>query len=289
VAAIESAVLSPTFGLAEIKTEVAAIESAVLSPTFGLAEIKTEIIAIESRLDSPTFGLAEIKTEVAAIESAVLSPTFGLAEIKTEVAAILSAVGLLTSPTFGLAEIKTEVAAIESAVLSPTFGLAEIKTEVAAIESAVFSPTFGLEEIKTEIQQILAIIGGAAAGGNVSSGPFFAVNKYLEVKLLNNCAGFVGPVTVTAYDLSTCPKSTVTISGTPLTTTIFLSPGCSTDIFFFQNAGGQKLDISGLEVEVQITTPGGLPSCVLPYSRTTNTGKNATANEINSCCYVRTA
>ncbi|EPY6472743.1 hypothetical protein ACWO4B_003443, partial [Clostridium sporogenes] len=39
---------NPTFGLAEIKTEVAAIETAVLSPTFGLAEIKSEVAAIEN-------------------------------------------------------------------------------------------------------------------------------------------------------------------------------------------------------------------------------------------------
>jgi len=82
-------VLSATFGLEEIKTEVAAIEAAVLSATFGLAEIKTEVAAIEAAVLSPTFGLEEIKTEVAAIEAAVLSPTFGLEEIKTEIVQIL--------------------------------------------------------------------------------------------------------------------------------------------------------------------------------------------------------
>ena len=61
----------------------------MLSPTFGLEEIKTEVAAIEAAVLSPTFGLEEIKTEVAAIEAAVLSPTFGLEEIKTEIVQIL--------------------------------------------------------------------------------------------------------------------------------------------------------------------------------------------------------
>lgn len=101
------------------------------SPTFGLAEIKTEVAAIEEAVLSATFGLAEIKTEVAAIEGVVFSATFGLEEIKTEVFAIQE---LIESPLFGLEETKTEIFAIQNAVFSPTFGLEEIKTEISQIQ-----------------------------------------------------------------------------------------------------------------------------------------------------------
>ena len=236
-----------------------AIEQAVLSPTFGLAEIKTEVFAIEQAVLGPNFGLAEIKTEVFAIEQAVLSPTFGLAEIKTEVFAIEQAIN---SGTFGLAEIKTEIVAIAEAVLSPTFGLAEIKTEIFAIESA---------------------IGGIPVKGSTqSSGPWHATDKYLSTKILNNTPNTVGPITVTAYDLSVCPKATFNVGGIPITATVSLAPFCATDIFFLQ-VGNTKLNIQFSELEVEFS---GLTSGVLVYSRTTATNGQDALDVINNCCYM---
>ena len=274
---------NPYFGLTEIKKEVAAIEYAVLSSTFGLQEIKSEVIAIEGAVFNPTFGLEEIKSEVAAIHGAVFDPSFGLEEIKSEVAAIENAV---LNGTNGLAEIKSEVAAIEGAVFDPSFGLEEIKQEIATIESAVFDPSFGLEEIKTEIVQILNELG--AGNSNRSSGPFYAQNNLLEVKVLNNCPDPVGPVTITAYNLATCPKTTlVATNGELITTTITtITPGCAVDAFFDGDPGAPS-NISGNQIEVQVTAPGGLPPCVLIYSRTTNEGRVDIANEFCNACYSR--
>jgi hypothetical protein len=301
---VENALDNSFYGLKKIKTALAEIENslglshnglhkivALLkdtlrlldSPCFGLKEMKIEIIQIIALLENPFFGLKEIKNEVKAIENAVSSPTYGLAEIKSEVAAIESSI---LDPSFGLEEIKSEVAAIEDAVFDPSFGLEEIKAEVAAIESAVFDPSFGLEEIKTEIIQILNELG--AGNSNRSSGPFYAQNNLLEVKVLNNCPDPVGPVTITAYNLATCPKTTlVATNGDLITTTITtITPGCAVDAFFNGNPMAPP-DISGNEIEVQVTAPGGLPPCVLIYSRTTNESRVTIANEFCNACYAR--
>lgn len=101
IRAILCAIISPTFGLSEIKAEISAIEAKLDSPTFGLSEIKAEISAIEAKLDSRTFGLSEIKAEVSAIEAKLDSPTFGLSEIKAEVSELLAARGLSQNLTTG--------------------------------------------------------------------------------------------------------------------------------------------------------------------------------------------
>jgi hypothetical protein len=46
---------------------ISGIESKLDHPTYGLANIKTEIEAVEAKLDDPAHGLAEIKNEVAGI------------------------------------------------------------------------------------------------------------------------------------------------------------------------------------------------------------------------------
>ena len=220
---------------------------------------------------------------MAAIEGAVLDPSFGLPEIKSEVAAIEGAV---LDPSFGLAEIKSEVAAIEGAVFDPSFGLEEIKQEVATIEGAVFDPSFGLEEIKSEIVQILNEIG--AGNTNRSSGPFYAQNDILEVKILNNCTEEVGPITITAYNLANCPKTILEgPTGEQITTTIqAISAGCAAEAFFLGDPANPNI-ISGNQIEVQVTAPDGLPSCVLVYSRTTDTTGTDTANEFCNACYSK--
>ncbi|AFV02078.1 hypothetical protein DHBDCA_p1051 [Dehalobacter sp. DCA] len=290
---------SPTFGLAEIKTEIFSIEKAVNHPFFGLQEIKSEVQVIEftvenieNKLDSPTFGLAEIKTEVfsigtlvegiftsmmgatfglqeiksevAAIEGAVFSPTFGLAEIKTEVFSIGTLIeGIFTSivgSTFSLQEIKSEIAAIEGAVFSPTFGLAEIKTEIFQIQNAVLSPTFGLLEIKSEIAAIEASLGAANAQ---TSGPFKlsnpSVGNILDVKVMNNSASTIGPINVSVFNVDVCPK---TLLSPTFKSTVTLPPYCTTSIFF-----NQKLPNTQIEIEVSGATPGK----VFIWSRTTPT------------------
>ncbi|WP_353852611.1 hypothetical protein [Dehalobacter restrictus] len=241
------------------------------SPTFGLAEIKTEIFSIEKAVNHPFFGLQEIKSEVQVIEFTVEnienkldSPTFGLAEIKTEVFSIGTLVeGIFTSmmgATFGLQEIKSEVAAIEGAVFSPTFGLAEIKTEIFQIQNAVLSPTFGLLEIKSEIAAIEASLGAANAQ---TSGPFKlsnpSVGNILDVKVMNNSASTIGPINVSVFNVDVCPK---TLLSPTFKSTVTLPPYCTTSIFF-----NQKLPNTQIEIEVSGATPGK----VFIWSRTTPT------------------
>ncbi|MDJ0306020.1 MULTISPECIES: hypothetical protein [unclassified Dehalobacter] len=241
------------------------------SPTFGLAEIKTEIFSIEKAVNHPFFGLQEIKSEVQVIEFTVEnienkldSPTFGLAEIKTEVFSIGTLVeGIFTSmmgATFGLQEIKSEVAAIEGAVFSPTFGLAEIKTEIFQIQNAVLSPTFGLLEIKSEVAAIEASLGAANAQ---TSGPFklsnASVGNILDVKVMNNSASTIGPINVSVFNVDVCPK---TLLSPTFKSTVTLPPYCTTSIFF-----NQKLPNTQIEIEVSGATPGK----VFIWSRTTPT------------------
>jgi len=241
------------------------------SPTFGLAEIKTEIFSIEKAVNHPFFGLQEIKSEVQIIEFAVEnienkldSPTFGLAEIKTEVFSIGTLVeGIFTSivgSTFSLQEIKSEVAAIEGAVFSPTFGLAEIKTEIFQIQNAVLSPTFGLLEIKSEVAAIEASLGAANAQ---TSGPFklsnASVGNILDVKVMNNSASTIGPINVSVFNVDVCPK---TLLSPTFKSTVTLPPYCTTSIFF-----NQKLPNTQIEIEVSGATPGK----VFIWSRTTPT------------------
>ncbi|WP_368294268.1 hypothetical protein [Dehalobacter sp. TBBPA1] len=241
------------------------------SPTFGLAEIKTEIFSIEKAVNHPFFGLQEIKSEVQVIEFTVEnienkldSPTFGLAEIKTEVFSIGTLVeGIFTSivgSTFSLQEIKSEIAAIEGAVFSPTFGLAEIKTEIFQIQNAVLSPTFGLLEIKSEVAAIEASLGAANAQ---TSGPFKlsnpSVGNILDVKVMNNSASTIGPINVSVFNVDVCPK---TLLSPTFKSTVTLPPYCTTSIFF-----NQKLPNTQIEIEVS----GAPPGKVFIWSRTTPT------------------
>ncbi|SHJ46696.1 hypothetical protein SAMN02745163_02047, partial [Clostridium cavendishii DSM 21758] len=168
---------------------------------------------------------------------------------------------------------------IEQMVSSPTFGLVEIKTEVFNIEQMVSSPTFGLAEIKNEVSAIEQAVG--AKSGTQSSGPFFASDKYVSAKALNNTSNTVGPITVTVYNLGVCPK-TSTILGTPVTATFSIAPFCATDVFFHK-IGNTKVNISGAEIEVQFT---GVPAGVLLYSRTTSSGQEDAMDVFNSCCFV---
>ncbi|EPY6472991.1 hypothetical protein ACWO4B_003707, partial [Clostridium sporogenes] len=62
----------------EIKTEVATIETTVLSPTFGLAEIKTEIDAIQVGLGitpNKTTGVAALLPGVSQFQSRIFNNT----------------------------------------------------------------------------------------------------------------------------------------------------------------------------------------------------------------------
>ncbi|SCN24839.1 hypothetical protein N3C_2004 [Clostridium sp. N3C] len=105
--------------------------------------------------------------------------------------------------------------------------------------------------------------------------------------ILNNCSEPIGPVTITAYNLDTCPKTTlIADNGDLITTTITtISAGCAVDITF---AGDLiPASILGDHVEVQITTPGGLPPCVSVYSRTTDITRAVTTNEIFNSDYSR--
>lgn len=63
-------------------TEVFTIENAVLSPTFGLAEIKTEIIAIESAVNTIDSIIMEAPRTPAV-------PTEAIVEVRTTVTIIL--------------------------------------------------------------------------------------------------------------------------------------------------------------------------------------------------------
>lgn len=280
---IESILTNPRVGLGEIKAEVRTIENSVCNPYYGLKAIKAAIAEIDNCCGHSCTDSYKLLALLKDIIELLKNPYFGLTEIKKEVAAIEYAV---LSSTFGLQEIKSEVAAIEGAVFDPSFGLEEIKQEIATIESAVFDPSFGLEEIKTEIVQILNELG--AGNSNRSSGPFYAQNNLLEVKVLNNCPDPVGPVTITAYNLTTCPKTTlVATNGELITTTITtITPGCAVDAFFDGDPGAPP-NISGNQIEVQVTAPGGLPPCVLIYSRTTNEGRVDIANEFCNACYSR--
>ncbi|MDJ0305869.1 hypothetical protein [Dehalobacter sp.] len=96
----------------------------MFSPTFGLAEIKTEVFSIGTLVEAIFTTVENLSgsTFIEAIYTAVYSPTFGLAEIKTEVFSI-----------------GTLVEGIYTAIYSPTFGLEEIKTEVFQILKQSFS------------------------------------------------------------------------------------------------------------------------------------------------------
>ncbi|WP_458787428.1 hypothetical protein, partial [Vallitalea sediminicola] len=119
----EETVLSATYGLEEIKSEVSVIEETVLSPIYGLFEIKAEVIDIINDIQSPIFGLYEVKTEVAAIEEAVLSATYGLEEIKYEVSNIeniLTTTDDLTTGPFFISQLSQEPASLIIKVLNNT-------------------------------------------------------------------------------------------------------------------------------------------------------------------------
>ena len=246
--------------------ELDEIEDLLESPTFGLAEIKTEVYAIEKAVLSPTFGLAEIKTEVYAIEHALSGAVTGIGDI----------IIAINSPTFGLAEIKTEVYAIEQAVNSPTFGLADIKTEVYAIQQAVLSPTFGLAEIKTEvyaIQQKLDSITGLSSATMLTSGPFIVSknSSNLSVSVLNNANTVGGPYNVRVYNLDAIPKSLLQI-GTLLFNVSFTLTGLSSTFLYFN-----KNMSKGSQVEIELW---GADNTVKIYSEISTSGESANVYNI---------
>jgi hypothetical protein len=198
-------------------------------------------------------------------------------------------------------QIKAEVTNIETIVLSPIFGLKEVKEEVINIEELAELMLNGVNKIDAKLDGLALSLAEIKAKltqmcnntsiekiFSKSSGPFIAVNEYIEVKILNNTSDKIGPITVTVYSLETSPKSVATAgpNSFPLTTNVEVLQGCMANVFFVQDLNGQKLNISGRELEIEVTGANVLRRSVLIYSRTTNAEKNITANEFNSSGYI---
>ncbi len=170
---------------------MAAIESAIFNPSFGLEEIKSEIINIESILTNPSFGLEEIKSEVAAIESAIFNPSFGLEEIKSEIRFISSFFGLTQNLTTGPFKA-TSGARLFIKVLNNTTTPKTITVNVYR-----FNPTTGVRECVGT--RTVTIPGCTVTELSTTN---FNNNDNLEVQFLGMMPGIYGYVTSATADAS---------------------------------------------------------------------------------------
>lgn len=146
---------------------------------------------------------------------------------------------------FGLEEIKRELRAIESKLDSGDFGLEEIKRELKAIEDKLDSGDCGLEEIKRELRAIEDKLDQLVppTAGALTTGPVVADNtaSSLVVKVLNN-TNTTQTITVTVYDIGTCPNPKAVFATTALT----VQPLCAQAFIFPKPPDEYEVEFSGM-------------------------------------------